>query len=79
MTNSKRKTPFIGFILAIDAVIGLFNTLVTPVNAPLHYLLTYKLSQDHLELFFGCIRLRGGCNNPTASQFVRVEGSASQS
>lgn len=31
---------------------------------------TYQLSQDHLELFFGCIRLRGGWNNnPSALQF----------
>jgi DNA transposase THAP9 len=33
-------------------------------------LCTYKLSQDHLELFFGLIRRRGGQNdNPTAQQF----------
>lgn len=31
----------------------------------------YKLSQDHLELFFQMIRLQGGCNNnPTARQFT---------
>jgi len=36
----------------------------------LDFLLTYKLSQDHLELYFGCIRSRLGCNNnPTAKQF----------
>jgi hypothetical protein len=30
-----------------------------------------KLSQDHLELFFGIIRLHGGSNNnPTAKQFI---------
>lgn len=36
----------------------------------LKYLLTYKLSQDHLKLFFGAIRSRGGFNNnPTSRQF----------
>ena len=72
MTSTNRKTAFIGFVLAIDSVIGLFNDLVAPTTSPpLQYLLTYKLSQDHLELFFGCISLRGGCNNnPTATQFV---------
>lgn len=36
----------------------------------LKYLLTYKLSQDHLELFFGAIGSRGGFNNnPTSRQF----------
>lgn len=36
----------------------------------LEYILTYKLSQDHLELFFGAIRARDGLNNnSTAKQF----------
>ena len=35
------------------------------------YLLTYKLSQDHLELFFGTMRSAGDFNNnPTAQQFT---------
>lgn len=34
------------------------------------YIITYRLSQDHLELFFSCVRQRGGWNNnPSASQF----------
>lgn len=34
------------------------------------YLLTYKLSQDHLETFFSAIRSRCGYNdNPTCYQF----------
>ena len=37
------------------------------------YLLTYKLSQDHLEQFFGCVRRAGGSNNnPNAKQFVAI-------
>jgi hypothetical protein len=38
----------------------------------LKYLLTYKLSQDHLEVFFSAIRAKGGHNNnnnPSAIQF----------
>jgi len=36
----------------------------------LEYLLTYKLSQDHLEIFFSAVRARGEfSNNPTAAQF----------
>ena len=36
----------------------------------LRYILTYKLSQDHLELFFSAIRSRGGSNNnPNSMQF----------
>jgi len=35
------------------------------------YLLMYKFSQDHLELFFGAVRQAGGFNNnPTVKQFT---------
>jgi len=34
------------------------------------YLLTYKVSQDHIELFFNAVRARGGwCVNPTPRHF----------
>ncbi|KAM7284928.1 uncharacterized protein ISCGN_031926 [Ixodes scapularis] len=34
------------------------------------YIGAYRLSQDHLELFFSCVRKRGGWNNnPSAAQF----------
>lgn len=36
----------------------------------LKYIPCYKFNQDHIELFFGCIRNQGGCNNnPTVRQF----------
>ena len=71
MTSTRRKTAFIGFLMAIDSVTALFNRLVLQPQPSLKYLLTYKLSQDFLELFFGCIRAKGGFNNnPTARQFV---------
>lgn len=34
----------------------------------LKFLLTYKISQDHLELFSGKIRSYGGCNNNPAAR-----------
>ena len=65
-----RKTAFIGFIMAIDSVTALFKRLVLQPQLSLKYLLTYKLSQDFLELFFICIQAKGGFNNnPTARQF----------
>ena len=68
---SKRKTGFIGFLAAIKSVQGIFQDLVALPSAPLKYLLTYKLSQDHLELFFSAVRAAGGFNNnPTAQQFM---------
>jgi hypothetical protein len=64
----QRKTPFIGFIIAIASTEGLFEYLVKQKKW-LKYLLTYKCSQDHLELFFCAIRSCGGWNNnPTAMQ-----------
>lgn len=38
----------------------------------LKFLLTFKLSQDHLETLFSLIRSMGGCNdNPNCVQFKR--------
>ena len=71
MYTTRRKTGFVGFLLAIKSIKGIFQDFVEPVGAPLRYLLTYKLSQDHLELFFGAVRSAGGFNNnPTAQQFT---------
>lgn len=40
-----------------------FYEFVAKAGCQLSYLLTYKLSQDHLELFFAAVRGRGGFNN----------------
>lgn len=49
---------------------AIYEDLVEHPAAPCRYLLTYKLSQDHLELFFSVIRARGGFNNnPNVRQF----------
>ena len=74
MIYTNCKTAFLGFLKAIQSVTALFTDIVigSPDHPPrLKYLLTYKLSQDHLELFFGCVRCHLGCNNnPTCRQFV---------
>ena len=51
--KSKRKTGFLGFLLCAEAVQGLAKDLVSGENPVLKYILSYKMSQDHLELFFG--------------------------
>ena len=63
MHFTQRKTGFIGLLCNIASVCHLFQILVTGDSPPLRYLLTCKLSQDHLELFFAAIRLTGGWNN----------------
>ena len=69
--SSNRKTGFVGFLAAIKSAQSLFTELVEKDDPLLKYLLMYKFSQDHLELFFGAVRSCGGFNNnPTASQFT---------
>lgn len=70
MYLGQRKTGFVGFVASIDSCMKLFSVLVDAPNSPMSYLLTYKFSQDHLELFFAAVRSCGGFNNnPTARQF----------
>ena len=68
--HTKRKTCILGYNLMIKAVKLLFEELVEKDNAPLKYIITYKFSQDYLELLFSAVRgLNGRNNNPTFSQF----------
>lgn len=70
LLESNRKTGFLGFLVCIDSLIGLYNTIVSSQQYGMNFLSTYKFSQDHLEQFFGKVRRLGGCNNnPTARQF----------
>lgn len=58
-----------GFLGCAAALKLLHKELI--LEKELIYLPFYKLSQDHIELFFGNIRAHGGANNnPTARQFA---------
>ncbi|XP_022182833.1 uncharacterized protein LOC111042513 [Myzus persicae] len=66
--ESKRKTGFIGFIVSLNSLLQLYSTLIE--SNKLSYIKAYKVSQDHLEIFFCSIRSHGGFNNnPTVRQF----------
>lgn len=66
--NSRRKTGFLGFLICIESALILYNILCEK-NKVLHYIPFYKLSQNHVELLFGCLRQHGGGNNnPTVRQ-----------
>lgn len=68
VSESVRKTGVIGFLASALSVMHLFDCLVKEQHV-LKYILTYKFSQDHLELFFSVVRSRGGSNNnPSAVQ-----------
>lgn len=71
VSTSKRMTGFIGLIVCMwcmVSAINLYDDLVE--KAGLHFLPSYKISQDHIELFFSSIRsMRGWNNNPRSTQF----------
>lgn len=67
--ESRRKTGFLGFLICIESAFILYEELCEK-NKFLKYLPFYKLSQDHVELLFGCLRHHGGGNNnPKVRQF----------
>jgi hypothetical protein len=69
--NSRLKTGFLGFLSGIEALQLLFEDLV--VNGPLTFVLTHKISQDHIELFFAAVRSGlGANNNPSCKQFSSI-------
>ena len=58
-----RKTFILDFVTCIKSVIEMTHEMFTVINQPFKYFLTYKFSQDHLELLFSCIRAKGCWNN----------------
>lgn len=59
--SSVNKRGFEGFLVCIESFTDLYQDLVESQN--LSYLLTYKFSQDHLEMFFSSLRSKSGWNN----------------
>ena len=67
--SSRRWLSVMGMVITALSVIQMVPLLLTKQR----YILTYKLSQDHLELFFGTVRRMGGwSNSPTALQFSKI-------
>jgi len=57
-------------IIALNSVLDIYNEYYKSSNL---YLLTYKLSQDHLEVYFSAVRSKSGySNNPTCYQFTNI-------
>ena len=68
VTEGRRSAAFLGWLINIEAFRMIFDELLG--SNSIKFLLTYKLSQDPLEIFFSCIRASLGFNNnPTCSQF----------
>lgn len=66
--ESQRKTGFKGLMMGLHNALTLFKLLYSTNH--ITFLLTYKLSQDHIETLFSAVRSKGGYNdNPTCRQF----------
>ena len=64
--NSRREWGFLGMLLNFHSLASVYRTVVMKEEHPFKYILSYKFSQDHLELFFGAVRQACGSNdNPT--------------
>ena len=59
LSTHGRKAFIIGFVTAIKSTMEMTTEMFKMEN-PFEYLLTYKFSQDHIELSFSCIRTKGG-------------------
>lgn len=67
---SGRKMFVIGFVVNMKSTLEMSYKLLYKNQNPLKFVLTLKVSQDHIELFFACVHSRGGCNNnPNCVQF----------
>jgi hypothetical protein len=51
---TRRRTGFIGLIICLTSVQNMVDDLIK--TKLLDYILTYKVSQDHIEMFFSAIR-----------------------
>jgi len=55
-----RKMFLLGFIVTVSSTIRIAYKLLYRSQSPIKFVLTHKMSQDHLEIFFGCVRVREG-------------------
>ena len=71
LLQTRKHTGFTGFVNGIESLFLMGKYLLFDATAPLDYVLSFKVSQDHLETFFSSIRARNGfCVNPTSVQFM---------
>lgn len=68
--RTARKTFIYGLSIAAQSILDI-STEIFKNNESFKYILSYKFSQDHLEILFSKIRGRHGFNNnPTSQQFT---------
>ena len=63
LVHSRRKTFVLGFMITMRSTAAIARLLLHRDENPFQYVLSYRFSQDHIELLFACIRGKGGFNN----------------
>ena len=63
LSTHRRRTFVIGFQCSIISIMALTKELLTRGTNSFDYVLTFKMSQDHIECLFSKIRSMGGFNN----------------
>ena len=72
MIEMRKKTGFCGVLTCINALKMIYENLCDNPNI-LKYIETHKMSLDHIELLFKCVRPHnGGNNNPICRQFKSI-------
>ena len=70
LQTGRRKTAIWGFKFSIESIQSIVQELLNHTYKPYKHVLTYKLSQDHIELLFNKIRRHCGWNNnPNVLEF----------
>ena len=70
LIDGPRKTFIVGFSVSTKSIIALAKQLLNRNHNKFEYVLTYRFSQDQLEMFLSKIRSHlGWNNNPNALQF----------
>ena len=70
LVEGPRKAFVMGFAISLKSILSLAKRLLYREYNTFEYLLSYRFSQDQLEMFFSKIRGRlGWNNNPNALQF----------
>ena len=70
LIEDPRKTFVIGFCISAYYILTISRTLLERGESPFEYILTYRFSQDPIEMYYSKIRSRFGWNNNhTALQF----------
>lgn len=69
--RTRKSTGFLSFVFCLRSHLNICKELFA--NTSITYVLSYKFSQDHIELLFNCIRRSCGWNNnPSAVQFANI-------